>query len=99
MPGPIVPSPAPTPSAMPFPWAITGTRAVSVSSICPSSLVFRGRLTDVDGGEDGEDEGLKARDQDYLEDEEGDRDGQRDGGDRRDPEDHGEPAGHEQDQQ
>src|SRR5215210_7637995 len=100
MPGPIVPRPAPTPRAMPFvlPWAMS-VRTPSVSSMGPSSLVFRGCLTDVDRGEDGEDEGLKPGDQDDLEDEEGDGDGERDRADRRDAQDHGQAAGHEQDQQ
>src|SRR5215212_9559470 len=101
MPGPMVPRPAPTPRAMPLvlPWAMTVMRTPSVSSMRPSSLVFRGGLTDVDRGEDGEDEGLQAGDQDDLEDEEGDRDGQRDRPDRGDAENHGEAAGHEQDQE
>src|SRR5215204_5548623 len=100
MPGPMVPRPAPTPRAMPFvlPWAMTVVRAPSVSSMILSSLVFRGRLTDVDGGEDGEYEGLESCDQHDLEDEEGDRDRERDRPDGRDAEDHGQAAGHEQDQ-
>src|SRR6266480_5666086 len=76
IPGPIVPSPAPTPSAMALPAlvpycagstaAITFTR--SDAGIVFTSLVLGGgRAAEVDGCKRGEDEGLKRCDQADLE--------------------------------
>src|SRR2546421_22042 len=106
MPGPIVPRPAPTPSAidlialavswLPPAWATT-----SVMTDIGSSLVAFGgrRAAEVDGCKRGEDEGLQGRDQADLEQEERDGDRQREHTERREAEQHDHAAGHEQDQQ
>src|SRR3954447_2499695 len=83
IPGPMVPSPAPTPRAIEavalgLPWARTRT-VLAMSSIESSflSMTLGGcRLTEVDGGQGREDECLQRRDKYHLEDEEDDRDGQ-----------------------
>src|SRR5438876_3218728 len=90
MPGPIVPSPAPTPRAidlialavlseLALPWA-NGTRVLRSSPrrsiaapLVYPSVFRRGRATEVDGGERGEDERLQSGDQHDLEGVEGDR--------------------------
>src|SRR3954465_3748658 len=113
MPGPMVPRPAPMPSAMALPALRpyscgSAARAVCVmtdrsTAIAPLVLLGDG-AAEVDRGQGGEDEGLQGGDQADLEQEEGD--GQH-AGDK--PEDDGqadgdveqddEPAAHEQDQQ
>src|SRR3954447_8011648 len=112
MPGPIVPRPAPMPSAMALPalrpyscgsaaWAI---RVMIESSTACSLVLFGDGAAEVDRGEGGEDEGLQGGDEADLEQEEGHG---HDAGD--DAEDHGEADGdvqqhdeaaaHEQDEQ
>src|SRR5215212_7680206 len=84
MPGPMVPRPAPMPSAMAFPalrpyscgsaaWAIC---VMTDRSTAIAPLVLRGDgAAEVDRGQSGEDEGLKRGDQAHLEEEEGHRHG------------------------
>src|SRR3954468_12696400 len=89
-PGPMVPRPAPMPSAIALPafrpYSCGLAAWARVTMVCQSTegppvgsngaLVRLGcRAAQVDGGEDGEDECLQARDQDHLEEEEHDRDG------------------------
>src|SRR5919205_765951 len=114
MPGPIVPSPAPTPSAIaliafprsalppldepPLACASTSGRTVCSDMRTPLSVSLGGRAAEVDRSERGEDECLKAGHDDELEEEE--RHGH-DGGQRPDPggaEQHHHAAAHEQDQ-
>src|SRR3954452_137752 len=94
MPGPIVPRPAPMPSAMALPalrpyscgsaaWAIWVR--IEMSTAC-SLVLFGDGAAEVDRGEGGEDEGLKGRDEADLEEEEGDGHGTGD-----DADDHGDP--------
>src|SRR5919199_2309559 len=115
MPGPIVPRPAPTPSAIAFPafalsalppldepplaWASTSGRTVCSDMRTPLSVSLGGRTAEVDRSERGEDERLQAGHDDELEEEE--RDGH-DRGQRADPggaEQNDHAAAHEQDQQ
>src|SRR3954464_949719 len=113
MPGPMVPRPAPMPSAIALPalrpycwgsaaWAIC---VMTDRSTAVAPLVLRGDgAAEVDRGQGGEDEGLKRGDQADLEEEEGDG---HDAGDQAEDDraDHGEveqhdqPAAHEEDQQ
>src|SRR4051812_12248282 len=101
MPGPIVPSPAPMPSASPFvlpPWAIRS----SVVAVRLTGFLLVSALdgaAEVDGSESGEDECLKAGDKHDLEDEEQDGDRDRDDAQRRDAEQDDHAAAHEEDQQ
>src|SRR3954466_13364414 len=96
MPGPIVPRPAPMPSAMalpafrPYSWgsAAWAMWVISERSTACSLVLFGDGAAEVDRGEGGEDEGLKRRDEADLEEEEGDR---HRAGDHAD--DHGEPDG------
>src|SRR4051794_30444021 len=94
MPGPIVPRPAPIPSAMALPalrpyswgsaaWAIWVIWLMTEVSTAFSLVLFGDGAAEVDRGEGGEDEGLKGRDEADLEQEEG----------------HGHRAGHEADDQ
>src|SRR5688500_17349294 len=109
MPGPMVPSPAPTPSAMDlrpsavvfFAAAISVKAATSTdSSMVRSSLVALGRCrAEVAGCEGCEDESLKARDKHDLEHEEDDGDRQREHAEGRHAEQDHQAAAHEQDQQ
>src|ERR1700704_2944134 len=106
MPGPIVPRPAPTPSAMAWrPFCTLGWVAAvmtgSSTSMVGSSLSvgLPDGLAEVDGGEGGEDERLQRGDQHHLEQEEDDGKRQRDDADRGEAEQDDEPAAHEQDQQ
>src|SRR3954465_8924784 len=96
MPGPIVPRPAPMPSAMALPalrpyscgsaaWAIWVRIEMSTAS---SLVLFGDGAAEVDRGEGGEDEGLERGDQAHLEEEEGHG---HDAGD--EAEDHGQPDG------
>src|SRR3954451_11666211 len=108
-PAPIEPSPAPTPSAialpasvipvsvMPLDWAMRST--ISYSFVSCASVTRGGRASEVDSGEDGEDECLQGGDQDHLEDVERERHREGQGAQGREPEQHRQPAGHEQDQQ
>src|SRR5512133_1666063 len=113
MPGPMVPGPAPMPSAMALPalrpyscgsaaWAICVMRDRS-TAIAPLVLGGHG-AAEIDRGQCGEDEGLQGGHQADLEQEEGD--GHRAGDEPEDDraedgevEQHDEPAAHEQDQQ
>src|SRR5436190_12446035 len=103
----MVPSPAPTPSAMALrpllgsaAWAKSPTTSVSSTGVSFRSLVVRLHgAPEVDGGKRGEDEGLKRRDQDDLEGVERDRGRQGDEAEGRDAEQDGQAAGHEQDEQ
>src|SRR3954471_14625522 len=104
MPGPIVPSPAPTPRAIDLrpsavvfaaPMSSVGSRSKEAPFLVPSGVC----LAEVDRCERGKDEGLQCCDQADLEHEERDRDRQRDPAEERDPEQDGKPASHEQDQQ
>src|SRR3954453_10929849 len=114
MPGPMVPSPAPTPRAMalpalrpapsrfaPPPWAMrSGMTVRSMVERAPLSVAFGSRCAaEVDGSEGREDESLERRDQDDLEREEDDGDGQCDRAERGESEQHDQAAAHEQDQQ
>src|SRR5436305_13839 len=109
MPGPIVPRPAPTPSAMawrPFlgtSWLAAWASVVSESmSMDESSFVSVGlgdRLAEVNGCEGGEDERLQRGDQHDLEQEEDDGQRQGDHADGGESEQDDEPAAHEEDQQ
>src|SRR3954470_7167659 len=94
MPGPIVPRPAPMPSAMSLPalrpyscgsaaWAIWVIWLMTEVSTACSLVLFGDGAAEIDRGEGGEDEGLKGRDEADLEQEEG----------------HGHRAGHEADDQ
>src|SRR3954451_17112924 len=103
MPGPMVPSPAPMPSAsdfvLPPPWAMT---SIAVAVTLTGFLLVSGLgdgAAEVDGSESGEDECLQAGDQHDLEDEEDDGDRKRDHAERREPEQHDHAAAHEQDQE
>src|SRR4051795_3497453 len=112
MPGPIVPSPAPMPSAIALPALrpyASGSAAWAIwvmtdrSTVAPLVL-FGDGAAEVDRGQGGEDEGLQGGDEADLEEEEGHG---HDAGD--DAEDHGEADGdvqqhdeaaaHEQDEQ
>src|SRR5215218_9893785 len=104
----MVPSPAPTPSAMALrpllgsaAWAKSPTTSVRTSTGCSfQSLVVRVHgAPEVDGGQRGEDEVLKRREQDDLEGVERDRGRQRDRAEGRDAEQDGQAAGHEQDEE
>src|SRR3954451_13165105 len=97
MPGPIVPRPAPMPSAMALPalrpyscgsaaWAIWVR--IEMSTAC-SLVLFGDGAAEVDRGEGGEDEGLQGGDEPDLEEEEGHR---HHAGHQ--AEDHGQPDGH-----
>src|SRR5947209_9806798 len=112
MPGPIVPRPAPTPSAIALPalrampsWAVWEAWARKwgrneMSTLCSLVSVMLGDgAAEVDGSQGGEDERLQRGDQDHLEDEEGDGDRQRDHAQGGQPEQDHQAAGHEQDQQ
>src|SRR3954452_4585481 len=101
MPGPMVPRPAPTPSAIGLPTlpaAITCVIAVNKVILLRSMRLGDG-AAEVDGSESGEDECLEAGDQDDLEDEEDDGDREREHAQRRKPEQHDHAAAHEEDQQ
>src|SRR3954447_21470938 len=105
-PGPTVPSPAPTPSAI-------ARRPLAVASLDPwammlvtsprstvSPLVLLGdRAAEIDRGEGGEDEALQRRHKPHFEEEEGDAHDDRDRAQRREPEQHDQPARHEEDEQ
>src|SRR5215203_4141623 len=95
-PAPIEPSPAPTPSAIAFPasvmpvsviplaWAMRSTMNELLRFLTHRCLVTRGgRASQVDSGEDREDECQRERERPQ----------------RSQPEEHREAAGHEQDQQ
>src|SRR4051812_48796067 len=102
MPGPMVPSPAPTPSEIDLIALAVSASAKSVmTEAMGSSLVTLGgrRSAEIDGCKRCEDECLQGRDQDDLEEEEGDRDGQREDAQRREAEQHDHAARHEEDQQ
>src|SRR6476661_10560174 len=106
MPGPIVPRPAPTPSAMAWrPFCTLGWVAAvmtgSSTSMVGSSLSvgFGDGLAEVDGGEGGEDERLQRGDQHHLEQEEDDGQRQRHDADGGEAEQDDESAAHEQDEQ
>src|SRR6185295_10187377 len=106
MPAPIEPRPAPTPRAIALPAAsipsseiaaATGDRSIEVALLF---LVARGgRSAEVDGRQGREDKRLQGGDQADLQDEEeeGEREGQRP--ERGDPEQHRQPAAHEEQQQ
>src|ERR671921_751587 len=106
-PAPTAPRPPPTPRAIALPASAPSSAAakmtvrnVASTEGSPLGLVVLGdRAAEVDGREGGEDERLQGRHQPDLEEE--DRDAGRDDDDpeRLDPEQHGEPAGHEQDDQ
>src|SRR3954471_9570349 len=103
MPGPIVPSPAPMPSAsdfvLPPPCAMT---SIAVAVTLTGFLLVSGlgdRAAEVDGSESGEDECLEAGDQHDLEDEEDDGDRKRDDAQRRNAQEHDHAAAHEEDEQ
>src|SRR5918998_2424255 len=103
MPGPIVPRPAPTPSAIALPslpaWAKTLTSSRSMR-VAPLSVTFgSGRAAHVDGREGRKDERLKRRHQSDLEDEEHDRHRERQHAHRGEAQQYDESAAHEQDQQ
>src|SRR4051812_46359435 len=107
-PAPTAPSPPPTPSAMAFPslplladdWASSKIVLNRCSIDAPLvSVPFRRGLTEINGGEGGEDEGLQGGDQADLEDVDGDAERQGHDPDRDDAEQHDEGAGHEQDDQ
>src|SRR5215210_3474304 len=106
-PAPTAPRPPPTPSAIALPasdavsaWATIRARRGSRSTCGSFDLVGLGdRAAEVDGRERGEDERLKGRHQAELEDEEDDAERQREDAERLQPEQHGEAAGHEQDDQ
>src|SRR3954463_8941987 len=103
MPGPIVPRPAPTPSAIDLiALAVSASAKTYVmTEAMGSPLVALGgrRSAEIDGCESCEDECLQSRDQDDLEEEEGDRDGQREDAERGEAEQHDNAARHEEDQQ
>src|SRR2546423_10430865 len=110
MPGPIVPRPAPTPSAIawrpflgtswPAAWASVVITPMSMSMVGSSLSVGLGDgLAEVDGGERGEDERLQCGDQHHLEEEEDDGQGERDDPDGCEPEQDDQPAPHEEDEQ
>src|SRR2546426_5367793 len=105
MPGPIVPSPAPTPSAMAlmaFACGSTGGAAamtLSVLDMGPSLVSLGGRPAEVDRSESGEDERLQAGHDADLEEEEGNGNDRRERADVGGAEEHHHPAAHEQDQQ
>src|SRR3954452_8727090 len=103
-PGPTVPRPAPTPRAIarsplegsPPAWA----KMLIVSRIMSLLLVLLGdRAAEIDRGESGEDEGLQRGHQAHFEEEEGDGHDDRHRAERRQAEQHDEPAAHEQDEQ
>src|SRR3954447_12431522 len=113
MPGPMVPRPAPMPSAIALPalrpycwgsaaWAIC---VMTDRSTAVAPLVLRGDgAAEVDRGQGGEDEGLQGGDQHHLEEEE--QDGQsaadeaeHDRADDRQVQQHDEAAAHEEDEQ
>src|SRR3954454_16773353 len=105
MPAPIEPRPAPTPRAIDLPAAstpssetaaITGDRSMKSA---PFLMTGGGGSAEVDGSEGREDKCLQRCDQPDLEDEEeeGEREGQR--AECGDPEQNGEPAAHEEQQQ
>src|SRR5919198_639533 len=113
MPGPMVPRPAPMPSAIALPalrpycwgsaaWAIC---VMTDRSTAVAPLVLRGDgAAEVDRGQCGEDEGLQGGDQHHLEQEEQDGQGaahepEHDRADDRQVEQHDQPATHEEDQQ
>src|SRR3954467_8118699 len=107
MPGPIVPRPAPTPSAidlialavswLPPAWA---RRLVMVDMGSPLVAFGGRRAAEIDGCKRGEDERLQGRDQHDLEEVERHRDdGGRHDAERGQAEQRHEAAGHEQDQQ
>src|SRR3954464_8357294 len=104
-PAPAAPKPPPMPSATALPafepasvawarWVMTAR-----STVTPW-LVLRGdSAAEVDRGERGEDEGLQRRDKPDFEEVERDAGGERQPPEGRDPEQDGERAGHEQDDQ
>src|SRR5919112_6064370 len=112
MPGPIVPRPAPMPSAMALPalrpyscgsaaWAMW---VISERSTAVSLVLFGDGAAEVDRGEGGEDEGLQRRDEADLEEEEGDGHDARhqaedDGQSDRHVQEDDKAAAHEQDEQ
>src|SRR5215203_395718 len=106
-PAPTAPRPPPTPSAIALPASAPSSAAakmkvrnVASTEGTPFGLVGLGdRAAEVDGREGGEDERLQRRDQPDLEEE--DRDAERDDHDaeRLDPQQHRQPARHEQDDQ
>src|SRR3954471_16186579 len=102
MPGPMVPRPAPMPSARPLVlplWAMTSIVVdVRLTVFLLVSALGDG-AAEVDGSESGEDECLQAGDQRDLEYEEDDRYRDRDHADRRDSQQHDHASAHEQDQQ
>src|SRR4051812_12364055 len=104
MPGPMVPRPAPTPRAIDL-IALAGSSppACAKTVVMPdrgSSLVARGgRAAEIDGCKRCKDECLQSRDQDDLEEEEGDRDRQGEDAKGREAEQHDHAARHEEDQE
>src|ERR1700743_180391 len=111
MPAPIEPRPAPTPRAIALPSpctsspvmasvaATTGARSIRESAPFLSSVTGGGGSADVDSAEGRGDECLQGCHQTDLEDEEdeGEREGDR--AECRDPQEDGEPAAHEEQQQ
>src|SRR4051812_1145084 len=100
MPAPIDPSPAPMPRAIDLrPESVTPDAACASTLIITAllSVTVRGcRLAEVDGRESREDEGLEGGDQADLEQEEDDCDRKREHPERREAQQHPEPAAHEQ---
>src|SRR3954453_11535509 len=104
MPGPMVPRPAPMPSAMDFSpsslaWAMGPMRERTLTVRQCSLVTFGDRLAEVDAGKGGEDEGLQGRDQQDLEEEEDHGHDPGDHAQRGDAEEDDQPAAHEQDEQ
>src|ERR687888_176890 len=105
-PAPRAPSPPPTPRAIALPAAWPSSTAPNRLMIVASTegvsfwLVMLGdRAAEVDGSQGGEDERLQGRDQADLEEEQDHAQRERDPAQHLEPEQHGEAAGHEQDDQ
>src|SRR3954464_814774 len=102
MPAPIEPRPAPMPSAIALrPSSVSPLAcAITVDMDVLLSVTVSGRcFADVDGSQGREDEGLERGHQAHLEEEEDDRYREREEPERSQPEQNGQPAAHEEQQQ
>src|SRR6476469_5987768 len=106
MPAPIEPRPAPTPRAIALPAPLTPSSVTaaatgdrSICEQCSFLVACGGRSAYVDRGEGREDKGLKSGHEPHLEDEEDECQGEGECPEGRDPEQHREPAAHEEQQQ
>src|SRR5436305_4955457 len=103
-PAPTAPSPPPTPIPKPADSPEEDEEEAARAKTCASTweapcfqLVVRDGATEVDGGKGREDESLEGRDQPEFEEIDENGEGQREPAQEREPQDHGQPSGHEED--